>query len=138
MKTWSCTVPLCPESKANSRRIVRGAQGRRIIRKSDKALAFVNTASLIFRANRPAEPFLENDKLQMSWIVRYPDYRRDFVASAELIADALQQAEIIVNDRQIRLFGLSGAVDQIGEPYVTVTLKAIGTLPWRVRVRGCT
>lgn len=134
LTTWTCTIPYAPESKANSRQIFRkGTAGRQFIAKSEKAQTFVNVAAMLFKVQGQPSGFRfePDDKLRLSWSVGYPNYKRDFVASIELLADALQASGIIRNDRQIRALGPSEAIDDLVEPFIQVKLEAVGKLPWK-------
>lgn len=128
---WEITLPLCPESKGNSRQVVtRGKNGPPMIIKSAKARQFTGTAAVIMRG-KGGSPFVYDDKLSLWVLVRYPNYRRDLDIS--LIMDALQDAGIINNDRQIRHFGAI-AEDEVGEPLTRIKLVCLGKLPWKPKV----
>lgn len=127
MNEWTCTIPIAPYSMKNSRRILmRG--NRRIIALSDEAQAAKNAMILLMRACGRGCAFLPEDKVRAVFLMRYPDYRRD--VDPALILDALQDAGIIPNDRQIREI-TAIAQDATGEPETQIRLERIGQLPWR-------
>ncbi len=130
--TWSIELPLCPEAKGNSRRILRASTGRRFIAKGEKAETFTRTAVLLMRAHHPS-PFTQDDKLALWVLVRYPNYKRDLDIS--LICDALELAGVIPNDRQIRQIEAE-AEDETGEPRIRIRLTRMGPLPWKSKARG--
>ena len=101
---WEATILGEPASKSNCSRIVRIGRKPRLI-KSAKALTYVEKFCL--QAPKISQP-IEGDVLlwcQIHYASRRPDL------DESLIMDALQAAEIIGNDRQIKakiiLWGLS-------------------------------
>lgn len=129
-------VPLAPYAKGNSRRIVNWRGKRRVI-KSEAAIAFVKAAVLwmqtqCMKAGVPMPAFPQNAKLSALVHIWYPDLRRDLDDS--LIMDALQAANVIFNDRQIREKTVI-ADDEPGERFV-VQLERIGTMPTKKQRKG--
>ncbi len=100
---------------------------------SDKAQQWLKNAGLLWRAYKTVE-FDAQDALQLDFVVRYPNYHRDFVGALDAIADALQHAGVVKNDRQIRALGPNcHAMDVTGEPCTWVRIEKIGELPWEVQ-----
>lgn len=128
---WRCTIPLAPCSMKNSRRLVFTGHTPRLI-KSEAAQQFERDAGRFFRAMRPNLPFRPTDKLALTCIVRYADYRRDL--DIELVKDVLQAAGVIPNDKQIRRVSAE-AMDSVGEPQTIIELERIGQLPWKPKTK---
>ena len=102
---WEATILGEPASKSNQRRIVRMGGRPRLI-KSKKALAYAQQFHL--QAPRIDEPIL--DDVLMWCRIHYASRRPDLDES--LIMDALQAAEIIKNDRQIKAKVVLWALDR--------------------------
>jgi Holliday junction resolvase RusA-like endonuclease len=102
---WEATILGEPASKSNQRRIVRMGGKPRLI-KSKKALAYAQQFHL--QAPRIDEPIL--DDVLMWCRIHYATRRPDLDES--LIMDALQAAEIIGNDRQIKAKVVLWALDR--------------------------
>jgi hypothetical protein len=124
-------IPLAPYSLKNKRRIFWAAGAQRNV-PSAEAAAWLKNAALLWRAYRTVE-FDAQDALQLEFVVRYPDHRRDFVGALDAIADALQAAGVVHNDRAIR--AVKGhVVEETGSAMTWVRLERIGELPWRVEI----
>jgi Holliday junction resolvase RusA-like endonuclease len=96
--------------------------------KSDEARKFQKDALLLLKTTGKGDIFHANIKIQMIATTRHRDYKRDL--DLELVKDCLQGAGIIANDRQIRR-EVFEVTDDVGEPYIDITLIAIGVLPWQ-------
>ena len=102
---WEATILGEPASKSNSRQIVRMGGKPRLI-KSKKALSYARQFHL--QAPRIDEPIL--DDVLMWCRIHYATRRPD--QDESLIMDALQAAEIIGNDRQIKAKVVLWALDR--------------------------
>ena len=104
---WEATILGEPASKSNSRQIVRMGGRPRLI-KSKKALNY----SRQFHLQAPRMPLREPilDDVLMWCRIHYATRRPDLDES--LIMDALQAAEIIGNDRQIKAKVVLWALDR--------------------------
>ena len=102
---WEATILGEPASKSNQRRIVRMGGKPRLI-KSKKALGYARQFHL--QAPRIDEPIL--DDVLMWCRIHYATRRPDLDES--LIMDALQAAESIGNDRQIKAKVVLWALDR--------------------------
>ena len=104
---WEATILGEPASKANQRRIVRMGGKPRLI-KSKKALAYAKE----FHQQAPRMPLRETilGDVLMWCRIHYATRRPDLDES--LIMDALQAAEIIKNDRQIKAKVVLWALDR--------------------------
>jgi len=104
---WEATILGEPASKANQRRIVRMGGKPRLI-KSKKALAYAKE----FHQQAPRMPLRETilGDVLMWCRIHYATRRPDLDES--LIMDALQAAEIIGNDRQIKAKVVLWALDR--------------------------
>lgn len=133
--TWEPPgIPLAPYSLKNKRRLfIDRTDGAQKNLPSKEAEAWLKNAGLFWKAHRPTPGFDKQDALRLEFVVRYPDYRRDFVGALDAIADALQEAGVVHNDRQIRALGQCHVVEEVGEPATWVRLERIGSLPWRVK-----
>ena len=104
---WEATILGEPASKSNQRRIVRMGGKPRLI-KSKKALAYAREFHLQAPRMPLREPILGDVLL---WCrIHYATRRPDLDES--LIMDALQAAEIIGNDRQIKAKVVLWALDR--------------------------
>lgn len=126
---WTCTIPLAPVSMKNNYRIILSGN-RRAIKLTPEAEAIKNTFVVFMRSAGRGGPIGKDDKLRAVFLIRYPNYRRD--VDVALIMDALQDARIIDNDRQIREI-TAIAQDQTGDPETQIRLERIGQLPWRIK-----
>ena len=104
---WEATILGEPASKSNSRQIVRMGGKPRLI-KSKKALAYARQFHLQAPRMPLREPIL--DDVLMWCRIHYATRRPDLDES--LIMDALQAAEIIGNDRQIKAKVVLWALDR--------------------------
>ena len=104
---WEATILGEPASKSNSRQIVRMGGKPRLI-KSKKALAYARQFHLQAPRMPLREPIL--DDVLMWCRIHYATRRPDLDES--LIMDALQAAEIIGNDRQIKAKVILWALDR--------------------------
>ena len=102
---WEATILGEPASKSNSRQIVRMGGSPRLI-KSKKALSYAQHFSL--QAPRIGQPIM--DDVLMWCRIFYASRRPDLDES--LIMDALQAAQIIGNDRQIKAKIVLWALDR--------------------------
>tara|TARA_R100001086_G_C11684936_1_gene216862 strand:- start:165 stop:563 length:399 start_codon:yes stop_codon:yes gene_type:complete len=104
---WEATILGEPASKSNSRQIVRMGGKPRLI-KSKKALAYARQFHLQAPRMPLREPILGD---VLMWCrIHYATRRPDLDES--LIMDALQAAEIIGNDRQIKAKVILWALDR--------------------------
>jgi Holliday junction resolvase RusA-like endonuclease len=104
---WEATILGEPASKSNSRQIVRMGGKPRLI-KSKKALAYARQFHLQAPRMPLREPILGD---VLMWCrIHYATRRPDLDES--LIMDALQAAEIIGNDRQIKAKVVLWALDR--------------------------
>ena len=104
---WEATILGEPASKSNSRQIVRMGGKPRLI-KSKKALAYARQFHLQAPRMPLREPILGD---VLMWCrIHYATRRPDLDES--LIMDALQAAEIIGNDRQIKVKVVLWALDR--------------------------
>ena len=104
---WEATILGEPASKSNSRQIVRMGGKPRLI-KSKKALAYARQFHLQAPRMPLREPILGD---VLMWCrIHYASRRPDLDES--LIMDALQAAEIIKNDRQIKAKVVLWALDR--------------------------
>jgi Holliday junction resolvase RusA-like endonuclease len=92
---WEATILGEPASKSNSSRIVRMGNSPRLI-KSKKALQY--SQAFAMQVPKISQPIL--DDVLMWCRIHYASRRPDLDES--LIMDALQAAQIIGNDRQIK------------------------------------
>ena len=104
---WEATILGEPASKSNSRQIVRMGGKPRLI-KSKKALHYARQFHLQAPRMPLREPIL--DDVLMWCRIHYATRRPDLDES--LIMDALQAAEIIGNDRQIKAKVVLWALDR--------------------------
>ena len=104
---WEATILGEPASKSNSRQIVRMGGKPRLI-KSKKALAYARQFHLQAPRMPLRDPIL--DDVLMWCRIHYATRRPDLDES--LIMDALQAAEIIGNDRQIKAKVVLWALDR--------------------------
>ena len=104
---WEATILGEPASKSNQRQIVRMGGRPRLI-KSKKALAYARQFHLQAPRMPLREPIL--DDVLMWCRIHYATRRPDLDES--LIMDALQAAEIIGNDRQIKAKVVLWALDR--------------------------
>ena len=104
---WEATILGEPASKSNQRRIVRMGGKPRLI-KSKKALAYARQFHLQAPRMPLRDPIL--DDVLMWCRIHYASRRPDLDES--LIMDALQAAEIIKNDRQIKAKVVLWALDR--------------------------
>ena len=102
---WQATILGEPASKSNQRQIVRMGGKPRLI-KSKKALGYAQHFSL--QAPRTDQPIM--DDVLMWCRIFYASRRPDLDES--LIMDALQAAQIIGNDRQIKAKVVLWALDR--------------------------
>ena len=102
---WEATILGEPASKSNQRQIVRMGGKPRLI-KSKKALGYAQHFSL--QAPRTDQPIM--DDVLMWCRIFYASRRPDLDES--LIMDALQAAQIIGNDRQIKAKVVLWALDR--------------------------
>jgi Holliday junction resolvase RusA-like endonuclease len=102
---WEATILGEPASKSNQRQIVRMGDKPRLI-KSKKALVYAQHFYL--QAPRIAQPIL--DDVLMWCRIHYASRRPDLDES--LIMDALQAAQIIGNDRQVKAKVVLWALDR--------------------------
>ena len=104
---WEATIMGEPASKSNSRQIVRMGGRPRLI-KSKKALNYARQFHLQAPRMPLRDPIL--DDVLMWCRIHYATRRPDLDES--LIMDALQAAEIIGNDRQIKAKVVLWALDR--------------------------
>jgi|TARA_R110002110_G_C12911416_1_gene666187 Holliday junction resolvase RusA-like endonuclease len=104
---WEATILGEPASKSNQRQIVRMGGKPRLI-KSKKALAYARQFHLQAPRMPLRDPIL--DDVLMWCRIHYATRRPDLDES--LIMDALQAAEIIGNDRQIKAKVVLWALDR--------------------------
>lgn len=111
--------------KSNSRRLV--TKGRKpMVIKSKKALEYTDhfLESVKDIAESLDRPFgSRNELLSIVGVIYYPSYRSDL--SIELLTDLLQKANIISDDRWIRLHVVWAVIDK-ENPRVDVTIYEIG------------
>lgn len=112
--------------KNNYRIVMRGK--KRGIVLTPEAQANKNAMAMFMRSSGKGCAFLPEDKVRAVVLVRYKDNRRDVDVS--IVMDALQDAGIVPNDRQIREI-TAIAQDQTGEPETQIRLERIGQLNWR-------
>ena len=96
MFLWEQTIEGEPASKANSRRLVSIGGKPRVI-KSEKALSY--SRRFAAQVKKPSE-LIEQD-IEVTVTIWYKTRRPDLDPS--LIFDLLQKAEVIKNDRQIKV-----------------------------------
>ena len=123
---WTCQLPLDPPGKGNAHAIGRNGKiysGRGVGEFKKNAIMMIRTDSL------PA--FALNAKLKLDVRIRYPNYKRDL--DIELIADVLQLAGVVHNDRQFRIKHAESE-DEVGEPMIWITITEVGVLPWKPKV----
>tara|TARA_R100000656_G_C3922823_1_gene123224 strand:- start:261 stop:659 length:399 start_codon:yes stop_codon:yes gene_type:complete len=104
---WEATILGEPASKSNQRQIVKIGGKTRLI-KSKKALAYAKEFHLQAPRMPLRDPIL--DDVLMWCRIHYASRRPDLDES--LIMDALQAAEIIKNDRQIKAKVVLWALDR--------------------------
>jgi len=113
---WEATILGEPASKSNSRQIVRMGNSPRLI-KSKKALGYAQAFAM--QAPKISQPIL--DDVLMWCRIHYASRRPDLDES--LIMDALQAAQIIGNDRQIKAKIILWALDR-GDPRAEIKLAS--------------
>ena len=113
-----------PASKSNSRRLVR-IKGKVRIIKSEKALNYKK------QVNKPSEP-IEGD-VELGVVVWYATRRPDLDVS--LIMDLLQDAEVIVNDRQIKIIRAYHQLDKENPRSLVAVRKLSDSLTSRLSRR---
>ena len=96
MLLWEQTIEGEPASKANSRRLVSIGGKPRVI-KSEKALRY--SKQFLLQCKKPEHWII--DDIEVSITIWYRTRRPDLDPS--LIFDLLQKAEVIKNDRQIKV-----------------------------------
>jgi len=149
MNEWTVHVALKPVAKGNCHEVVyarkRGRLGnashpssgtwecRRVpqIVNSAEANGFIAHLTALLRlGEQPVPPIGANEKLALTVAITFPDYRQD--GDLELIADCLQKAGIVPNDRQFRDKRVVVA-DEKGSPNMRITVARLGPLPWKSR-----
>lgn len=101
---WSKEVLGEPASKSNSRRLVRVRGTPRVI-KSEKAIKYKK----LFLSQVSEDHPIEGD-VELGVVVWYATRRPDLDVS--LIMDLLQEAGVIVNDRQIKIIKAYHQIDK--------------------------
>ena len=117
-----------PASKSNSRRLVR-IKGKVRIIKSEKALNYKK--HFLEQVNKPSEP-IEGD-VELGVVVWYATRRPDLDVS--LIMDLLQDAEVIVNDRQIKIIRAYHQLDKENPRSLVAVRKLSDSLTSRLSRR---
>lgn len=114
---WSQEIAGEPASKSNSRRLVR-IKGKVRVIKSEKALNYKK--HFLEQVKPPSSP-IEGD-VELGVIVWYATRRPDLDVS--LIMDLLQDAEVIKNDRQIKVIKAYHQLDK-ENPRSLITVRSL-------------
>ena len=136
MNEWTAYAELRPVAKGNCHEVAYvftrrlGRPVPRIVNSTEANGFIAHLTALLRLCEQPVPPIGANEKLALTVYITFPDYRQD--GDLELIADCLQKAGIVPNDRQFRDKRVVVA-DETGKPNMRITIKRLGPLPWKSR-----